>query len=388
MRCAICGTEIQGQPSHCPRCGTQLFYDPSAGQGQAQQTNPQGTWPGAQPAYPPGAQPAYPPGYSGYPPEGQATPPGYGPVYPQQMPPGPAYGAPAQPSMPLGAYPPPGSPFGAGGPPGAAPGYQTPYPPAYGQGQPYQPYGAPPTTPFGAPAPATTPFAPAAPPRRRANPLVVVLSIVCAVVVVAAAGAGLVYFTRHSGGPGGTSTGSATNTTGPTLLYQNTMTTPDSGWQQDSNCFFRSDGYHIVGFHLCFAPISDQKNVDITVDMNTLSGDFGSPHGIFLRHNSNPDRYEFDVDPYGHWTFYKCLAAQSKCLNIVDFTPNSAIHGGLHAVNTLEVIAVGTHFTFKVNGTQVGTADDSDLSVGAVGLAGNDNSEVVFSNLKITLPQQ
>lgn len=368
MRCANCGTELQGRPSHCPRCGIPLLYGPgTAGWGQAPQTSPQGPWQGA-PPYPP--YPPYPPqppypGY-GYPQEGQAPPP----------------------NMPYGAYAPPtpNAPYGAGAPPsvplGSTPGYQTPYPPgpSYGQGQqPYQSYG------FGAPA--TIPFAPAAPaPRRRVNPLIIVLSIVCAVVVIAAAGAGVVYLTQHSGTTSST-TGAAMNTPGPTVLYQNAMTTAAVGWPQDQNCFFRADGYHIVGFHLCFAPISDQSNIDVKVDMDTLSGALGTPHGIVFRHNSNPDRYEFDVDPYGHWVFFKCLAAQHTCLKVVDYRANSAIHPGLHTVNTLEVIAAGTHFTFMVNGTQVGTADDSALSVGAVGLAGNESSEVVFSNLKISAPR-
>lgn len=386
MRCAICGNEIQGQPSHCPHCGTQLYYAPGAGeQSQTQQAAPQGPWQGASPQPP---QPLYPM-YGGYPgsAEGQAPPPGYGPAYPQQAPSGPAYGAGAPPSMPMpsGTYPPPGPPYGGYAPPsvplGTTPGYQAPYPPGYGQ--PYAPYGAPPTTPF-APAPAAR--------KRRANAAVVVLSIICALVVIAAAGAGVLYLTRHSSptvgtGTTGAATATATNTPGPAVLYQNALTTPDPAWQQDQNCFFRSDGYHIVGFNICFAPIADQQNTDIKVDMTVLNGDQGAPHGIVFRHNSNPDRYAFDLDSYGDWVFFKCIAAQNKCVSVVDYRPNSAIHQGLHATNTLEVIAVGSHFTFKVNGTEVGAADDSSLSVGAVGFEGHDNSEVVFSNLTITQPQ-
>lgn len=397
MRCAICGTEIQGRPPNCLRCGTRLWYDEAQAVAQGQSpAAPQDAWPGA-----PGAAGPRPP-YPGYPPayppqEGQVPPAaGYPPMYPQQAPPGTPYGVAAPPSMPYGAYAPPSMPYGAGAPPnmpsGSAPGYQMPYPPAYGQGQ-GQPYG-----PYGVGAPATIPFGPSAPgalgmPRkRRVNPLVIVLSIVAALVVIAAAGVGAIYLVRagnisNPGTAAGTSTPTATATLAPTLLYQNAMTTPDSGWPQDQHCFFRKDGYHIVDGEICFAPIADQLNVDIKVDMTVLSGDLGAPHGIIVRHDSNHQYYFFGVDPYGHWAFFKCLASESTCTRVVDFRSDGAIHGGLKVVNTLEMTAVGSHFTFMVNGSQVGTADDSTLTTGAVGLAGNDGSEVVYTNLTITMPR-
>jgi hypothetical protein len=389
MRCAVCGTELQGQPTHCPRCGTPLSYDQGAS-GQAP-TNPSGAWQG-----------------------GQAQYPGYGAAYPQQ-PQGPSFGSAAPPSMPYGAYAPPSTPYGPGAPYGTGAPPSTPYgpgapygagappnmPPASGQGYqgPYQQgYGQPGQQPppgWGVGAPATTPFAPPPAPKRRANPLLIVLSIVGIVVLIAAIGVGAIYFTRLGGSTStsisagsATSTPKPTNTPGPTVIYQNSMTTPDSGWPNDQDCFFRSDGYHIVSGTLCFAPVADQKSVDIKVDMNVLSGALGSPHGIILRHDKPSEYYEFAVDPYGHWVFFRCLATDTTCTKLVDYTANSAIHGGLHTVNTLEVSAVGSVFTFFVNGTQVGTANDSMLTFGAVGLAGDDNSEVVFTNVKITQPAQ
>ncbi len=372
MRCATCGTEIHGQPPTCPRCGARLWYDEA-------QTAAQGTWQGAQgTAVPQPPYPGYPPAY---PQDGQAPPAGYAPMYPQQVPPGMPYGAYAPPSMPYGASAP------ANMPPGSAPGYQAPYPPPYGQWQPYAPYGvgAPATIPFG-------PGAQAAPPRRRGHPLLIALSIIAAVVVIAAAGVGAVYLTKsaHNAAPGpvaNAGTPAATATLAPTLLYQNAMTTPDSGWAQDQHCFFRSDGYHIVDGEVCFAPIADQMNVDIKVDMSVLSGDLGAPHGIVVRHDSNHQYYYFGVDPYGHWAFFKCLAGQTTCTRVMDFRGDAAIHAGLKVGNTLEMTAAGSHFTSLINGSQVGTADDSALTMGGVGLAGNDGTEVVYINLTITLPR-
>ncbi|MFI5273968.1 MAG: hypothetical protein ACHQ4H_13120 [Ktedonobacterales bacterium] len=388
MRCPVCGHEIEGQPEHCPNCGLRLALRPE----RADQGPDVGA--GAPPWGAPAGAPSSPAGYAGY--------AGYGPGYP------PAYGQAAPPSVPMGyppnyptgypagyptGYPqeapstmPPGMPPGAAAPPsmplGYPAGYPPPYPPGYGPG-----YGAPsmPSVPYVM----GSPFA-SAPPKRRMSPLLIVLSVICAVLVVTVMGVGaLLLAQRGSGGapvalPAASAT--ATATLAANVLYQNALTTSAAGWPNDQNCFFRADGYHISGFHVCFAPIGDTINVTVSVQMTQTSGSLYTPHGIVFRHNSNPDRYEFDIDANGDWVFFKCLAAQNKCSEVVDWRSNSAILKGLNAINTLQVQAQGTHFSFSVNGELVGTADDTALSSGAVALVGNDNSEVIFTNITITQP--
>ena len=67
---------------------------------------------------------------------------------------------------------------------------------------------------------------------------------------------------------------------------------------------------------------------------------------------------------------------------------NAAIHQGLHAKNLLAVVAQGTHFTFKINGVQVGATSDSTYGAGLCGVSGNSggNVEVVFTNFLVTVP--
>lgn len=84
--------------------------------------------------------------------------------------------------------------------------------------------------------------------------------------------------------------------------------------------------------------------------------------------------------------FFKCASEDSTCTRVVDYTPNAAIHGGYNVENTLEVQAIGSHFEFFVNGTQVGQADDTWFQVGEVGLTGDQDIEVVFTNITILLP--
>ncbi|HEU5437848.1 MAG TPA: hypothetical protein VFU88_01060 [Ktedonobacterales bacterium] len=331
MQCPNCGLMLDGNPANCPRCGQALAQ-------QQQQPGPWGQ--SAPPSVPFGA----------YPPSSDSP---YGP------------GQAAPPSMPLGTPPPP-----------AYPGY----PPGYPQPQPYPPgYAA---------APVTTPFS--APPPRRRNTTLIVVSVVSAVIIVVVCAVGLLALSLGAGsGPTAAATAtsgtaSATATAGPAVLYENSLLSPAAGWTNDQNCSFKSDGYHIKGFHLCFAPIGDQADISVRVQMEQINGTLTHPHGIAFRHNSNPDRYEFDIDAQGSWVFFKCLAAQQACVTMVDYRRNSAIHRGLHVTNILEVQAKGTHFTFSVNGTQVGTADDDALAdAGAVALVGDDNTEVVFSQLTI-----
>ncbi|MFL5628693.1 MAG: hypothetical protein ACJ788_24190, partial [Ktedonobacteraceae bacterium] len=59
-------------------------------------------------------------------------------------------------------------------------------------------------------------------------------------------------------------------------------------------------------------------------------------------------------------------------------------HGPKNA-NTFKIVANGKHFTFFVNGKQVGTAQDSSLTAGEIGMLVNlKGTEVAFSNLLLT----
>jgi len=349
MQCPNCGLVLDGMPANCPRCGQPLAQQPP----QQQQPAPWGQ----------SAPPSTPFG---------AYPPGYGPPY--------APGQAAPPSMPLGTPAPPSYPI-------YPPDYQQPYPPGYQQ--PVPPGYQGPLPPGYQMGPGIPPFPPAPP--RKVNTGLIVLSVVLAAVVVVAGVVGLLALARSgSSGPVATATATpltpgATATSASSVLYDNTLLAPAPGWSNNQSCSFHSDGYHIKGFHLCFAPIGDQADVDVSVRLKQISGPTDRPHGVAFRHNSNPDRYEFDIVSDGAWVFFKCIAAQQKCVPVVDYRDNSAIHTGLNSSNTIEVRALGSHFVFSVNGTQVGTANDDTLAnAGALALVGDDNTEVVFSHLTIS----
>jgi len=330
MQCPSCGLLIE-QPNtdRCPRCGYQL-------------TNASGQ---------PGQGGTYAAGYGGNTPTS-------------------GYGAPQDPYGP-GSYTPPS---GYGQQPGQAgqPGQYAPptYPPT--QGNP--PYGYQQQQPT--------------PPKKSRTGLIV--GIVVAVVVVLVACTGVSVFAINALGQVNTSTGPgtsgavATPTPAETVLYQNTFNSTVDDWTQDDHCQSKSDGYHIADGFICYAPIGAQSDVNVSVDAQEVSGPTTTGYGIVFRRVSAGNYYRFLIDSNGKWFFDKCVGG--SCTTLTDFTANAAIKGGLNTKNTLRVEAKGSHFDLFVNGTQVGTQDDTTFTSGEVGLEGGDSLDCLFTNLLIARP--
>lgn len=356
MQCPSCGLDLGNTfAANCPRCGQSLAQAPAPG--------PYGAY-GSAPVPPASPTPSV---------EQPGMP--YGASTPQW----PVYGAPATPPPPIQAgygQPTPGYNQQAAGYNTPAPGYNTPtaYAPLA-----QQPYGYPGGMPPAPPAP-------------KQNKNVLIIGAIVAVLVVAGIGAVFAL-----GGHKGTSTLTPTATIAKThpiptatstsasggVIYQNALTSSADGWTTDSHCSFSSDGYHIQGGYICYAPINQQSDMDVSVQVSQLSGDASSGFGVVFRRASQGNYYSFRIDSGGEWAAFVC---QNGNCNSLGGSSNSSIQTGLNATNTLRVIAVGSHFDFYVNGTKVGSADDSTFSAGEVGLSGADGDEVVFSNITIAQP--
>jgi len=170
-----------------------------------------------------------------------------------------------------------------------------------------------------------------------------------------------------------------------TVIYQNTFASNAEGWAQDpGHCSFGSDGYHATNGYACYAPIGDQSDVIISVNVQQLSGPTTSAYGIILRRASLGNSYQFLIDSNGKWVFAKCVS--NTCSKLIDFTSNAAIKGGLNTPNTLVVTAKASHFDFFVNGAKVGSTDDTTYTSGKVGVAGGDSIDCAFTNIVISRP--
>lgn len=178
----------------------------------------------------------------------------------------------------------------------------------------------------------------------------------------------------------------ATPTTNETILFKDPLTSNANGWL-DSNgrCYFQDQAYHIKDY-ICYAPVGDISDANITVQAKQVAGPLIYPYGIVFRlDSSSRNWYEFDITSNSHWLFRKVLQGVASLL--VPYTPNAAIKGGLNTTNTLRVQAKGTHFVFFVNGTKVGEAVDTDFSNGLAALCavGIDTQvEVAYNNFEIT----
>lgn len=339
------------------------------------------------PMYQPQQPPMYPPqqpdyGQPGYPPQQ----PDYGqPSYP---PPQPGYGQPGYPSQQLPGYGQPGSPSQQ------LPGYGQPYQP---QQPPYGPYGQ----PGYPPQPGYPGGQPPEPPRRsRAGMIAGIIGGVILVCVLACLGG---LYVVGKGAQGAAS--SIITTIAPTetalaqqltpspsqaIVYQDSFKDTPSGWVNNANCAFKSDGYHLVGGHVCFAPANaTPADADVSVTVQDVTYGSNTSYGLALRSMDVSDFYSFEITPDGQWAFVKWVK-DSPTL-ITQPQSSSAIHTAKGASNDLRVVAVGTSFTFYINGTQVGAATDSNatFTAGRAGVVNDDTdakSEVIFTNFVVALP--
>jgi hypothetical protein len=291
------------------------------------------------------------------------------PGYPQQpnYPPQPSYPQPAYPSQPL--YPQYGDQqpgFGYGAPPSQYPGQ---YP-----GQP--PYGG--------------------PPPQKPNRLPLILGIVagvvllCVVASVCAIAGPLQSALRNARATvtaqSGTETVAATATPAEQVIYQDSLkdSSSSNGWTNDVKCPFKADGFHVTASVVCFAPPEEVADATITVTATQISGATNRFKGIAFRHPTKGNFYSFQVDALGHWFVDKSSAGAGTVL--IKQQVNAAIRTGTGVANTLTVQMTGGHFVFSANGTALGSVDDSDFATGDVGLLGDDQADMLFTDLKITKP--
>ena len=286
-------------------------------------------------------------------PYGQPPTGGYGqPGYPSQQP---GYGQPQYPQQ----YPPQQQPAGY-------PQYpQYPQPQAQ-PGYPQQP-GMPGQPMYGQPGmqgmPGGSPFQPEK--KRNRNKI----SIIAAVVVLAIIGVVV-----------------AISALSPDI-YSSSLTGNVSDWPTGNGCTPKADGYHVTADISCIAPTDTLGDFKMVVTAKPLTSGDDLIYGVTFRSNTQGDTkqiqstYGLLLDKQGDWLVLLLNGSDKK--SVAQGQANPAIHTDGSA-NTIEVDAKGSHFTFLVNGTKLGEANDAAIASGYVGLQGSDNNQVVFTDLKIT----
>lgn len=194
-------------------------------------------------------------------------------------------------------------------------------------------------------------------------------------------------------GTGGkpTATVNATPTASPTpvetVKFQDSLNPPSSKWQISSHSFPSHGGYEVAGAWTTYAFLEGLGNQTISVRMSQLSGPSDQFYGILFRatNDSLPTGYFFGITENQQWTFAQMSQGDSS--SIVAPTTDVHIKAGLNASNTITVRAIGSHFIFYINGTEVGRADKSAFSSGRIGLITTAGGlDVVYNDFKITIP--
>lgn len=198
----------------------------------------------------------------------------------------------------------------------------------------------------------------------------------------------------------GTANAQASATVGPLQTatsgqpdYQDSLKNGNNAnWDQNSQCTFGSDGYHVLqpagGFKGCREQGKTYGNLALTVDVTILSGSSG---GVFFRLHTNfignYDGYLFEIDNQGR---VKISYEQGAGINALrDWQATPLLKSGYNQTNLLQLIARGNTLSFYINGkyfTQFQDSYDTGTPPGTIGFlatAANSDAEVVYSNLKV-----
>ena len=194
------------------------------------------------------------------------------------------------------------------------------------------------------------------------------------------------------------------------LIVTDPLTTNIHGWLSAKNetgvYSFKDGGYHIKAASdkndaVALLPsLSVSDKFVYTISISEVDGvdkdagklnTFGLLFRFFLQDNQHLSYYAFLINPNTDnptYEFQKYDSFQGQ-----DNLRTSLWKGKIgneyhldHKVNnTLKVSANGAHFTFNVNGKDVGSKDDNGLASGQIGMIVNlKDTEIAFSNLRLT----
>jgi eukaryotic-like serine/threonine-protein kinase len=163
----------------------------------------------------------------------------------------------------------------------------------------------------------------------------------------------------------------------------------DTGTSSNGTCNFTGGAYHISPsktqfFYLCVAKVSNFSNFAFEVQINIVKGDCG---GIIFRGDSAKGKfYFFDVCQDGSYRLYMYPDYSGTNAKELAGGSSPAIKVGLNQPQLLAVVAQGSALSVYMNKQKIVSVNDTTYSQGQIGLvadAGNNSTEVVFSNAKV-----
>lgn len=131
----------------------------------------------------------------------------------------------------------------------------------------------------------------------------------------------------------------------------------------------------------------DLADFHLTVEATQVAGPDDNEYGVLVRLEDGSNFYRFSISGDGYYAISKFEDGLPE--DLINWTPSEIIRQG-QASNTIEVIAVGEQFTFRVNGQELAQIEDNTFSRGDIGLyAGTfyeGGVEVHFDSLLVEVP--
>ncbi len=196
----------------------------------------------------------------------------------------------------------------------------------------------------------------------------------------------------------------ATQTAQANVLFADPLTQNIHSLVINGEHFFKNGAYHIVdqgnsGAGMVVQQTFNSPTLVYTLTMQEIAGDDTSTantFGMMLNYNISAKKietfYSFEILNQGTgslYSFYKYDNSKSYPWAQIGKTMKAGkeFHGGhdAKAINTVKVVENAGSFIFYVNGQKVGTAKDTSLKAGSVGMLVNlKGTEVAFSNMLVT----
>jgi eukaryotic-like serine/threonine-protein kinase len=165
--------------------------------------------------------------------------------------------------------------------------------------------------------------------------------------------------------------------------------TVTANWSNNSGCTFTADGYRVfssTGHNFCHELGKLYSNYAARITMTIASGASGTSGSLLIRDqalNQVTGAYMFEVIADGHYKI-----SDIDGWHPLAYATSPAIHQGVGALNTLEVLARGSSLSFFVNGTLLIQLTNTHYTQGTLSLAifqGSSASmgSVYFKNLSV-----
>lgn len=153
--------------------------------------------------------------------------------------------------------------------------------------------------------------------------------------------------------------------------------------------FVEIDEPHTIHYVTLEEPTFD--DFELELDATQIAGDLESSFGVIFRLQEPAQFYRFDITGSGLFVVERHDLDGGWTRFVEGWEVSEAINQGLHAVNHLKVVAVGSALSFYVNDTLLLQATDSSFGGGSIaldaGTFGRPGLQVVFDNVVVSSPR-